>query len=98
MIKHISKKLVKKTLEMIRDIAESDKEKEKPQSEDSELSEDNEDNSEEATNLEVKASSKSTKYISFWKEYGKNIKLGIIEDSLNRDKLVKLTRYNSTHY
>ena len=33
-------------------------------------------------------------YNEFWKEYGKNIKLGVIEDSSNRQKLAELTRYN----
>lgn len=35
-------------------------------------------------------------YNDFWKEFGKNIKLGIIEDSSNRQKLAKLTRWHSS--
>lgn len=35
-------------------------------------------------------------YNEFWKEFGKNIKLGIIEDSSNRQKLAKLTRWHSS--
>merc|ERR1719265_1000497 len=35
-------------------------------------------------------------YIEFWEKFGKNIKLGIIEDSANRSKLTKLLRYKSS--
>ncbi|CAF4270348.1 unnamed protein product, partial [Rotaria magnacalcarata] len=31
-------------------------------------------------------------YETFWKEYGTNIKLGVIEDSANRTRLAKLLR------
>ncbi len=33
----------------------------------------------------------------FWKNFGKNIKLGMIEDYHNRDKLAVLTRWYSTN-
>jgi heat shock protein beta len=32
------------------------------------------------------------KYNTFWREFGKNIKLGIIEDPGNRNKLAQLSR------
>ena len=35
---------------------------------------------------------KSMKYSTFWKHFGKNIKLGVIEDASNRNKLAKLLR------
>jgi heat shock protein beta len=36
------------------------------------------------------------KYAKFWKSYGTNIKLGVIEDSANRPRLAKLLRYLSS--
>ncbi|OMJ81410.1 hypothetical protein SteCoe_18146 [Stentor coeruleus] len=36
-------------------------------------------------------------YIEFYKELGKHIKLGIIEDTANKQKLCKLVRFYSTH-
>lgn len=36
------------------------------------------------------------KYEKFWNEFGKSIKLGIIDDSTNRDKLAELLLYKST--
>merc|ERR1712137_754956 len=39
---------------------------------------------------------KKDKYMKFWKEFGKDIKLGVIEDSANRSKLAKLLRFKTT--
>ena len=36
------------------------------------------------------------KYTTFWKEFGKLIKLGIIEDSSNRQRLAKLLRFSTS--
>ncbi|XP_038054130.1 endoplasmin-like [Patiria miniata] len=61
LLKVIKKKLVRKTLDMIKKISDED-------------------------------------YIDkFWKEYGTNIKLGIIEDHSNRSRLAKLVRFQSSN-
>jgi heat shock protein beta len=39
---------------------------------------------------------KKDEYLEFWKNFGKNIKLGLIEDSSNRTKLSKLLRFKTS--
>lgn len=36
------------------------------------------------------------KYTTFWKEFGKALKLGIIEDATNRNRLAKLMRFHTS--
>jgi len=43
-----------------------------------------------------KSEEEEDKYLTFWKSFGKSIKLGVIEDSSNRLKLAKLLRFFST--
>jgi heat shock protein beta len=71
MLKVMSKKLIRKAIEMVRKLAEE---------EDDEDDEDDE------------ADEGNKKYELFWTHFGKNIKLGVIEDSSNRAKLAKLLR------
>lgn len=92
----IKKKLVRKALAMIADIATSDKKLEKEKK-----SEDSEDDSESDTKEkkdDVTGNKKLTSatYPKFWEEYGKNIRLGMIEDGSNRARLTKLLRYKSS--
>jgi len=92
-LKVIKKKLVTKTLEMIRKIAEkkrkADDDKEDEEKEGEEEEEEKE--SDPATDVED-----HDDYITFWKEFSKAIKLGLYEDSSNRTKLAKLLRFYSS--
>lgn len=96
MMKVISRKLVRKTIEMLKKLAESkeeadeDEEEEEEKDEDKEKKEETEETEEEKEN---KKKASEDRYLNFWKEFGKNIKLGIVEDPANRSKLAKLTRY-----
>lgn len=102
MIKVMSKKLTRKAIDMIRQLAEGDEEEDDDDDEYEEVDEEEEEAEEEETETskEQEASEekeKEDKYHKFWNSFGKNIKLGVIEDSSNRSKLSKLLRFYSTH-
>ncbi|KAK2986674.1 hypothetical protein RJ640_020836 [Escallonia rubra] len=82
-LKTIKKKLIRKALDMIRKIADEDP-----------------DESTDKAKKDVEASNeddeKKGQYTKFWNEFGKSIKLGIIEDAANRNRLAKLLRFEST--
>ncbi|XP_010941296.1 endoplasmin homolog [Elaeis guineensis] len=82
-LKTIKKKLIRKALDMIRRIADEDPD---------EFSNKDKTETEKASeNDEQKG-----QYAKFWNEFGKSIKLGIIEDAHNRNRLAKLLRFEST--
>jgi heat shock protein beta len=104
MLKVMSRKLVRKALEMIRKMADVDAVEEEDEDDDeSEGKKDGEekitkeeDEKESTEEIEKKKKEKRDRFNEFWKEFGKNIKLGIIEDSANRQKLAKLSRWYSS--
>ncbi|XP_061363696.1 endoplasmin homolog [Gastrolobium bilobum] len=81
-LKTIKKKLIRKALDMIRRIAEEDPDESTDKEKKEETSSDNDE--------------KRGQYAKFWNEFGKSIKLGIIEDATNRNRLAKLLRFEST--
>ncbi|XP_047325538.1 endoplasmin homolog [Impatiens glandulifera] len=82
-LKTIKKKLIRKALDMIRKLAEEDPEE----------SNDKDKNVEESSD---DANEKKGQYATFWSRFGKSIKLGIIEDATNRNRLAKLLRFESS--
>jgi heat shock protein beta len=87
----IKKKLVTKTLEMIRKIAEKKRTPESDEDED-----ESEESEEEKVSDPAAEAEDHDDYITFWKEFNKAIKLGLYEDSSNRTKLAKLLRFFSS--
>merc|ERR1712203_793201 len=91
-MKVISKKLVRKALELMKkklakegdgdDEEESDDEEEKEEKEDKEEKKDKKD--------------EETTWQKFWKEFNKNLKMGCYEDDSNRSKISKLLLFTST--
>jgi molecular chaperone HtpG len=47
--------------------------------------------------LEELAKNEAEKYATFWQEFGRVLKEGVIEDHANRERLAKLLRFASTH-
>jgi len=97
---------VRKTLVMIQKLADAEEEEEEEEEEGEDCDEYEEDYEEDTDDLteeerqarkEKARKEKADKYKTFWKEFGKNIKLGIIEDASNRNKLAELARWYSTH-
>ena len=53
-------------------------------------------NSTDPAEADAQAAEEAKKYSVFWKEFGKAIKLGIIEDAQNRQRLAKLLRFETS--
>merc|ERR1712127_622897 len=81
-MKVISKKLVRKVLELMKKLAKEDDEEEKTDEKDQEEKKDKKD--EDST------------WLKFWKEFSKNLKMGCYEDDSNRSKISKLLLFTST--
>merc|ERR1712195_331432 len=103
MIKVMSKKLVRKTIDMIKELAaeaeeeeSSEEEKDGDKKEKKEGDADKKDEKKKDDKKKDKSEEEEDKYLTFWKGFGKSIKLGVIEDSSNRLKLAKLLRFFST--
>merc|ERR1711990_522901 len=80
-MKVISKKLVRKVLELMKKLA---KEEDSGDDEDEEKDDDEDEKDEEST------------WAKFYKEFNKNLKMGCYEDDSNRSKISKLLRFVST--
>merc|ERR1712060_475860 len=91
-MKVISKKLVRKILELMKlakeedggDDEDEDKEDEEEKAEDKDKEEKKDKKDEDST------------WLKFWKEFNKNLKMGCYEDDSNRSKLSKLLLFMST--
>merc|ERR1712223_1999926 len=97
-MKVISKKLVRKVLELMKKLA-----KEEEGEDDDEEKEDGDDEKKEAKEDEKADEEKKDKkdddeksWMKFWKEFNKNLKMGCYEDDSNRSKLSKLLRFTTT--
>jgi len=84
LLRIMSKKLVRKVLEMLRKLSLG------KHNDDS----DSKDDEEKGTDLS--SQDPEHPYIKFWEQFGKSIKMGVIEDLANRSKLSKLLRFKTS--
>ena len=95
-LKVMGKKIVRKAIEMIKKLAEEGEVKAEAE-EKSEQTEQAEATTEATTETtETKTEEDNANYIELWEQFGKSLKIGVIEDSANRNKLARLLRYKSS--
>merc|ERR1719461_401058 len=99
-LKVMSKKIVRKVLEMLRKMAERGEDDDDDEDEDEDEEEEGDDEEAEKEESEDGDDEKEVEgkddYKNFWKVYSKSIKLGMIDDRKNKSKLAKLLRYRSS--
>ena len=95
-LKVMGKKIVRKAIEMIKKLAEEGEVK--AEAEEKEVSEEKGAETTETTTeqTETKTEEDNANYIELWEQFGKSLKIGVIEDSANRNKLARLLRYKSS--
>merc|ERR1719458_1133843 len=75
---------------------EAEKEAEEKEDEDDKKEEDKKDEDKNKPEEDTTPEEKKDPYIEFWEQFGKSIKLGLVEDSSNRTKLSKLLRFKTS--
>merc|ERR1712050_412304 len=90
-MKVISKKLVRKELELMKKLA-----KEGDGDDEDEDKEDEEEKEESEKEEKKDKKEEETTWQKFWKEFNKNLKMGCYEDDSNRSKLSKLLLFTTT--
>merc|ERR1712056_18034 len=93
-MKVISKKLVRKILELMKKLAKEEESGDDDEDEEKEEGEEKEEK-EDAEEKKDKSDEEGT-WTKFWKEFNKNLKMGCYEDDSNRSKLSKLLRFTTT--
>lgn len=95
-MKVISKKLVRKVLELMKKLAkEEDAGDDEDEEKDDEEKEEKEEKKEDSEEKKDKKDEEST-WAKFYKEFNKNLKMGCYEDDSNRSKISKLLRFSTT--
>eukprot|EP00741_Cyanophora_paradoxa_P019120 tig00021126_g18461.t1 len=102
MLKVIKKKLVRKVLELIKQMSDkAEKARKKELEKDDEKAEEPAKTEEETKKEEEEEEEKDDKdpqeqYKKLYEAFGKNLKLGVVEDQANRNRLAKMLRFYSS--
>merc|ERR1711920_1132863 len=91
-MKVISKKLVRKDLELMKKLAKD----EESGGDDEEDEKEEEEKEDKATEEKKEKKEEDGLWTKFWKEFNKNLRMGCYEDDSNRSKLSKLLRFYTT--
>jgi len=101
--KIINNKIVKKVLDTLLDLAndKDDWKADRPEKEDWEYNGEDEEKKKDMDQeyqvlLRWSGKKGKERYAEFWKHFSKAIKMGVMEDSNNRNKLIKLLRFHTT--
>merc|ERR1712078_56293 len=94
-MKVISKKLVRKVLELMKRLAKEDDTGETDDEDDDEK-EETEEKEDDEEKEEKKDKEEETMWYKFYKEFAKNLKMGCYDDDSNRSKISKLLRFFTT--
>merc|ERR1712195_431153 len=92
-MKVISKKLVRKVLELMKKIA---KEEDSDEEDEDEEKEDGDEEEKEKKEEKADKKDEESSWTKFYKEFAKNLKMGCYEDDSNRSKLSKLLRFQTS--
>merc|ERR1739847_115882 len=95
-MKVISKKLVRKILELMKKIAKEDDAGEDDEDEEKEDKEEEEEKEEKTEEEKKDKKDEESSWGKFYKEFAKNLKMGCYEDDSNRSKISKLLRFQTS--
>merc|ERR1711907_147014 len=95
-MKVISKKLVRKVLELMKKLAKEDDSGEDEDEEKEDSDEEKEEKEEKKEEEKKDKKDEESTWAKFYKEFNKNLKMGCYEDDSNRSKISKLLRFTST--
>merc|ERR1712159_872387 len=95
-MKVISKKLVRKVLELMKKLAKEEDSGDDDEEEKDDEEEDGEEEEEKKDEEKKDKKDEESTWAKFYKEFNKNLKMGCYEDDSNRSKISKLLRFTST--
>eukprot|EP00197_Chlamydomonas_leiostraca_P012972 CAMPEP_0202865410 /NCGR_PEP_ID=MMETSP1391-20130828/5942_1 /ASSEMBLY_ACC=CAM_ASM_000867 /TAXON_ID=1034604 /ORGANISM="Chlamydomonas leiostraca, Strain SAG 11-49" /LENGTH=829 /DNA_ID=CAMNT_0049545253 /DNA_START=106 /DNA_END=2595 /DNA_ORIENTATION=+ len=95
-LKTIKKKIIRKVLDLIKKWADDEAKCRKAEEDKKKAEEGKEEEAKEEADADIPTGEACTAYETFWSQYGRAMKLGMIEDATNRGRLTKLLRFHTS--